>query len=353
MTTSEYEPRRRILLLANGEAASGPGRRLGALGAFLADRHTVSVRCRDLPADGFARPLSLLEPDAGTIGDLIRCGTLVIHAPVALSALPAAVARLTGKRLVVVVWEIRSDALRTPGGRLGRLTRRIHDWIERRIYAAAHKVLVPSADFAASPLLAPCAGRTLVMPVWPGAGERMLAPAPPRADDGTLRLAYSGPVDRMRNLAQTARILTKVQPRPITLDVCSPDPFPMAHDGPIPTRVTVAHHGDVPAPERPARVRAADAGLVSLSPDLKHPAMPAEIVSFVLAGVPVVYAGPAAPALREMLERFGVGICLERDAEGETDLHARLAAIRADFGPRQRAFLDAVRLDWTRLSGVF
>lgn len=93
-----------------------------------------------------------------------------------------------------------------------------------------------------------------------------------------------------------------------------------------------------------------DAGLVCLDPRFTFPAMPSKILAYVTAGLPVVFRGPPAPALRRFLAETGVGISVAEDGAG--DLGARIRALRANFAPRQRAFLDATRLEWDRLAEI-
>lgn len=347
MRQAETSPRR-ILLLANSSLEQNTGRLMAALAARLGERHEARLRLRPMRRGLFGRAAAILVPSLAAARAITRADILVVHSMVSLAAPHVLFARLLRKRVVVFLWDIYPDAITEAGRPLPRFAASLLGWIERRVLGAADRVLVPSADYLAHPTVARIR-QTEVFPLWLPQGEAAISPSA-AMPGGALRIGVAGQINPLRDIAAAAAALAQAAAGPVELNIFSRDPFPSPGAAPLPGSVRVTHHGFL-APDRLRTAFAAlDAGLVSLTPRFTLPAFPSKILTYVAAGLPVIYHGPNAPALEALLERTGVGFSLR--SGGASGLSERIAVIRSGFAARQTAFFRETGLDWGRLEGI-
>lgn len=334
--------RGRFLLLTNTSRRDTTGRLMAALAERLGRRGEAALIELRLPS-GIRRKLArAVLPRLAIWRAVLRADVLMIHTSVVFSAAYALAARLMGKRLVVFFWDLYPEPLIESGFVRDGPAIRSMGWVERRVVGLAHAVFVPTADYLRAPQVArlPRAG---VLAMWPYLPAERL-PAPP--EGAALRIGFAGAINPIRDLEGALRALGRAAEGPVEVSVWSPDPF--RPEG-LPANVKVDHRGYVGQDELTRALAGMDAGLVCLDPGFRWPSFPSKIFSYVCAGLPVVFRGPPAPALRGLLRDTGVGIALDPDTRA---IGPALREMRAGFGPRQAAFLAQAALDDAALDRV-
>lgn len=328
-----------VLLLTNMTGTETTARLFGRLAEALDPAASARVVALQLPSGIRAKLARALMPRRAIWRAVLAADVVAVHSAVAFAGGYVIGARLLGKRVVAFLWDIYPEPLFDLGMVRPTPLLRLMGRVERLILGLAHAVFVPSADYLAVPRVQRLR-RVSVIPMWTYTEPGSL---PPRAPDGVLRIGFAGQINPIRDLPGAVAALGRLGV-PVALAVWSRDPLPEMD---LPPSVTVEHRGFVPQAELDRQLAGMDGGLVSLDPAFRWPAVPSKIFSYVGAGLPVVFHGPPLPALRALLAETGAGLPLEAP-----DLVARLRALRADFAPRQAAFLNACRLDAAALARV-
>ncbi len=343
--TGRAVPRaQRVLLATNQDEVVTPGKLFRTLADRLdrLDGVEAEYLALELPRGSKAKVLRLLRPRLANIRAFFRADVICLHSAVAFTAAYAFFGRLLGKRVVVFLWDVFPEPLIEMGLVRDTFATRLLGWLERRVLGSASAVYVPTQDYLSAQQIARLR-RVSVLPMWPYLDAGTM---PPPLAAEPLRVGFAGSINPIRDFPGAVAELARAAGGPVELHVWSADP---AEGFELPANVTLAHHGFVGQEELTRALAGMDAGLVCLSPEFDWPSFPSKIFSYVCAGLPIVYRGPPAPALRDILTGTGVGHVLDGRAR---DIAAPLKAARENFADAQREFLARADLGDRRLDRI-
>lgn len=260
------------------------------------------------------------------LGLIVCCRTLVVHSPLVLSFPAILLARLLGKRLVALIWDVYP--VRIAGQRYDRrLRRHVSDMVENLALRLLHKVFVPSADFLRVPTLV----QAEVLNFWPVLSVRQ----PNRRRRGNeiseLRVIFTGQINATRGLAESLEYLERIAALPIRLIIASGDPYPKE----LENHCTVEYLGFLPSENLRRLFDECDFGLICLSSSFGGPGFPSKVMEYVSAGLPALYFGPPLPAYVKMLELSGVGVDVKNLIRLDNNSSVLMAE---DFSSKQAKF---------------
>lgn len=293
-----HRPRRPgpVLILGNNPADSSTGRLLAALAAHLPGKVILD---HGTGARGWKRiPAAVIR--AGRLFRVIaRARALVVHTSGAVQLPAVLLARILRCPVHLIAWDIYPP--RGPCSLPRRLARCVWALAERLAFRLAHRVYVPSDDYG-RPARRNGADRITVAGIWPTGPALPLRPRPP---GDCVRIAYAGSIDRYRDpvallgghLGDALRlhVFSNASPRPSALA-----------DG-------VAWEGWLPERDLIRALARFDYGLVCLDGRHAGPAFPSKALTYLRAGIPVLYGGPPQPAFEACLAGHGVGHRLPTD----------------------------------------
>ncbi|MFQ5622075.1 MAG: hypothetical protein ACE5FS_01640 [Paracoccaceae bacterium] len=330
---------RRVVMIANGTADQTAGRLLARLAAGVRRSGHIFLHFRDLPAGRWAKMRYLLTPDRRLIGGLARCDTVVVHTAAMLSLPAMLTARALRKRVVVFFWD---DYTARAGG-----AGRVAGTLERFALKLAHAVAVPSGDYLRAPPVRKAAAVSVV-PLWPS-HENMPPHATLPRQGARMRIVFAGQINALRDIPGAVAELAPRLPEASELHVFSAG-RPDIGAG-LPRNFRIIGHRRVAQDSLPRRLSAFDFGLVSLDRGFRGPAFPSKILTYLAAGLPVIYRGPQLDAVVELLERRQLGVVLRA---GETsDLTSRLTALAAGFASARAAHFRRSGPDWNAIADLF
>lgn len=340
----------KILLLTNGREGQTTAILFRALARKLSERHSVDLRLRPPPPGVLGLLRRMLLPSRDQIRAVRDCDVLILHTAVAFRLVDGLIARLLGKRILVFYWDVYPDSMSHSDSPRTSLLTTAFGFAERAVLRRADAILIPIEDYRLHPAVA-ALRKVSVFPMWP-TSETVLPPRQRTEGSGATRIAFSGQVNKIRDLDSACQLLCRRFEGPLELHIYSTDRFEpdAATRSLIPGRLSIIHHGFLPEDELAVELNSMDAGLISLAPDFPLPAFPSKLFAYVQAGVPVVYHGPQNRGIKALLAQSGVGFPLADTEAGSANEH--LIAIARDYEARRLRFIDAVRLEWHRLAEI-
>ncbi len=334
----------RVQIIYNTGNATSIARLMERLAESLGGPAHCSLHHYDIKAGYWAKIRHFLTPRPRIWRDTLRAQVLVIHTSVVYSLAQIMLAKLTGAKIVVFMWDIYPDSYIAYRTRKFRTLFRVYAFLERRLLKSADVVLLPSKDYA------PVAEKIgikhpALFPVWPF--TEPLRPDTKRKDPDALHIGFAGAVNVLRGLPEAITRLGAIRHTNIVLHIWSADTFDVAALAPM-KNLRIIVHGFVDQSALIQQIRGLDAGLACLSAEFDQPAFPSKIISYISSGIPVIYCGPELAAVSAFLEEFGVGVSLP--AQGEMNLEAALLAVTTDFPEHQQAALAYLALTDEKLA---
>ena len=303
-----------------------------------------SLHHYDIQAGYWAKIRHFLTPRPRIWRDTLKARVLVIHTSVVYSLAQIILAKLTGTKIVVFVWDIYPESYIAYRTRKFRTLFKVYAFLERRLLKSADVVLLPTTDYVA---IAAKIGikHPVMFPVWPF--TETLRPDTARKDPDALHIGFAGAVNVLRGLPEAITRLGAIKHSNIVLHIWSADEFDAA-DLALTKNLRIEVHGFVDQSALVQEIRGLDAGLACLSTGFNQPAFPSKIISYISSGIPVIYCGPELAAVSSFLDEFGVGVSLP--AQGDIDLEAALSAVTTGFAEHQKAALAYLALTDEKLA---
>lgn len=270
---------------------------------------------------------------------------VLVHTPLLPATLLVAAALTKRVPIYSYVWDLHPesshilDPVRRSKARSG-----LHWLIERGIMAVSRRVVVPSEDYL--PWLRFLPRRIRVVPLWPT--DVVLPPVPRSSSEaGPIKVAFAGQVNQVRGLMTGVRNLRAFWgERDIELHVFGTSGGP---NNPLDElsadRIKVLGHGYVDPATLGNQLRHMDFGLVSLDPTFPLPAYPSKAMTYLCAGLPILFSGPELPAYRAWLSGNGIGFSIDRGAIDRVTISAFLAG----FDDARMHYLHSEQARWASL----
>jgi len=325
-------------MLANGNANQTTGRLFTTLARRLSERNQVQLRLRQFPRGVFRKLPALLRTELANCQSVLKSDRLIVHSSLSLSFLTMVVARCTGRPVIAFIWDFYPESSQQYGSLRNPLLILLYRMSERFAYRMCERIFVPSADYARFPALKGFRGIE-VMPLWPC--DPLLEPVRRKPSDRTLRIVFAGQINLIRGLPQSIERLARSWRSQVWIEIFSTSP-PGEELGRAAERcanLRLVHHGFVPPDELPRRLRNSLFGLVSLDRSFSLPAFPSKILTYLAAGIPVIYDGPRMPALETALYDAGVGLSLADLTAFDEDA---LDTFLAEFPAARNAFIASI-----------
>jgi len=330
-----------LLILSNGTPNQTTTQLLRGLATRIERVMRCEVRLRNLPPGKFAKFVSALRSEWGNLKALRHHKMVMTHSA-ALFSLPTLIAaKLSGKTTVIIVWDIYPESfgwsgLRAPLAWLAML-------FENLALTLADLVIINSEDYL--PFVRQKGAETIqVTPMWTQ-GALPLNLIQLRAST-TLKIAWAGQINSLRDLTGTMRNLLAHYIDPVELHLFSPD-------GPPPNlyllergndQFYIEKRGFLPLADLSIALSKLDFGLVSIDPAFPLPVFPSKIMTYLLAGIPVLFEGPRTPTFDRLFSDRGIGLHIEMLET--TDIEE----FRRKFPQRRRAYLDWVEQETIALA---
>lgn len=274
-----------------------------------AEARVIRNCARDLARDGgevlfLERKTSRAKWWKEAIKAFSTSDVIIFHSPLVLSAPLVLLARILGRRIVSLVWDVYP--VRLSGKRYdGRAVRRVADRLERLCLSISHVILVPSPDFLKEPSLA----RAAFLPMWTSSERAVCGsgakPALPNAVDGTrLQILFAGQVNQTRDLEGAIKKLTEGLQVPFVLKIASFSEVPAK----LRSHPSVNFVGGLTSAELQKLSAECHFGLISLSPQLDGAGFPSKTFDYLAFGLPILYFGPRLEYFIGLIEATGVGV---------------------------------------------
>lgn len=338
----------RVLVLNAASPTSSSGYLFEALAEALReaghDAHAVHTRDRG-GLKGQVHALLPLARDRRR--HLARAEVVVVHTSVIFNAVDILWAKLRGARVMAIYWDSYPESFEVLGARQNRIKSWIIGAVERSILRLCDRILPPSADYVPHIRSLFPKADVRVLKMWPF--SPVCDPTPASTEDEAVHVVFTGAVNIIRGLDHAIDLLSRQSTRPVVIHT-------YGHDAPAfpgldaMDKVRHEHHGFVPQEQINAKLAAYDFGLVSLHPDFPLPAFPSKTLSYLCAGLPILYAGPSLPDYEAEIADLGIGLTLRDD--GAVDLKQVSRDLRGAFGDNQRKALAHYELNEVALDQV-
>lgn len=341
-------PHLRFLMISNSSSHQTTARLTSVLSDRLRDQgHSTQVQLRELPKGIVPKLRSLLLSEPDNVALIRRADVVVVHTPLALS-LPALLsARLLRRPVLSFVWDLHPESNRIIGTMRNPLLLNLFWLLERLGLLLSSRLLISTEDYR--PFLGPLGRKAAVVPIWPCDPVAEVRPRPEGRDLDTLRIGFAGQINSIRGIAEGIdEVLDGWQGEKVELHLFSGDPCPetLLRRASSDRRLRIVEYGFVDSVQLQNHLADLDLGWVCLDPNFGLPAFPSKIMSYVCAGLPVLYTGPALPALGRWLAIHQLGVAT---APGRVLAQREIADLRRDFESRRAAYFAGMQHKWSGL----
>ena len=284
---------RPVLLLGYGSIQQTTNQLLAALHDDL-DRSIGSrLAIHALPQGVMAKILFQIQNLVASYRDISHSSGLVIYASAALSLFHVLWARLLGRRVTILIWDLYPDAKVHEGAaKATSLATRLYALAERFALRRASVIAVPSSDYSGHPYFRGF-DNLRQLPLWP-----TLALQPPRSrtpwqpgSDRPVEIAFAGQNLASRGINEAIEKLRRVFTGPLRLSIFEPGRTVRETRSPSPD-VAIDLMPEVPHGDLPKALDGFDFGLVAIQPDYPLPCAPSKTLLYVAARLPILYHGP-------------------------------------------------------------
>lgn len=325
----------RVKMQCNGTAHQTTGILFSDLASMLESRGIdVELEMRDFPV-GVLRKIGVLTSRvARSWRSAKNCDAIVVHTALSLSLPEIIFARLRRIPVVAFVWDIYPASTKAAGSLTNPIVLAAYSLSEKLAFYLVNRSLVPSEDYFE---WVPGHKKNVTLfPLWPRGGVRQCRAAPTHDDE--IVIAFAGQINSLRGIEYAVELIRERIPNcSIKIDVFSKDKLPASlgeateHEG----NLAIRRLGFVEPSEIGAVLSTYDFGLVSLDPSFALPSFPSKILTYLSAGIPVLYCGPAYSGLEKLVSAYGLGIFLTSGLGDRRDLrsfdYARFARGRNEF----------------------
>lgn len=338
----------RVLIVNSAGRTSSSGQLFEALHrAFAQAGHEAEILHLE-PGSGLAGNLSRLLPLSRERRAKLRpAEVVVLHTSVIFNAWEIVTARLRGKRVAVIYWDSYPESFNALERRKSRVGSLLFGAVERWLLRRCDVLLPPSEDYLPHlhKLLPGVEARVLRMWMF----TPVTGPIQPDRGDAPVEIGFAGAVNPIRGLDHAVRRISEAMAGPISFHTYGRT-APKLGLPATGARVTHVHHGFIPPDAIMERLAGHDFGLVSLHPGFPLPAFPSKTLSYVGAGLPILYVGPELPDYQALLAELGIGITL--GPAGPADLAALAERLRDAMTEAQTRALEKLALDEAQLDKI-
>lgn len=338
---------KRVLILNTTNASTSSGHLMVALGEALADNGAHVDVQHLITGQGLKAKLSrIFLPSKARRLAFKRADIIIAHTSVLFSAWEIICGRMFGKPVYAIYWDSYPESFAGLGRKQSRATTHLFGLVERALLRLCNELYPPSHDYLKHMDRLGLAARAEVLPMWP-----FTPVSEPRKFNARhrIQIGFAGAVNPIRGVEHALKTLRQATDAEIELHTYGAVKPELAANETT-AAITHVHHGFVPQDEIMARLRRHDFGLVSLHPDFSLPAFPSKSLSYICAGLPVLYVGPAMPAFEALLSETGIGLTVKPG--DRIDLVARTAEIWRDIPASQQRALAHLRLNEERLAKI-
>ncbi|MBB1020059.1 glycosyltransferase family 4 protein [Dietzia sp. E1] len=339
----------KVLMQSNGSL----GQTTGALFSSLRDR--LAKRGVDCELDLRALPPGIL-PKFPAMANRLFSGAkkvrgidvLMVHSAVSLSLPEIILAKLMGKTVVSYIWDIYPESTIAAGGLRNPFTRLMYGVTEKIGIGLSDLVLVPSDDYLDS--LHSSRHKTWVHPLWPVSSARSVESRDSNASPA--KIVFAGQINSIRGIGPAIIRLACMYPAvQLQLDVFSKDRLPddLSAGQALPGNLLVNHKGFRPQKELEVQLPEYDFGLVAISDEFPLPAFPSKALTYMMAGLPIIYSGPHQAALVSTIKSLDLGLYLN----GDGGLPQGLPYAGSEFEQGRDEYLRRVSVAEARLVDFF
>jgi hypothetical protein len=326
----------RFLMISNSSSHQTTARLTSVLSDRLRDQgHPTQVRLRALPRGIVPKLRSLLVSELQNVALIRRADVVVVHTPLALSLLTLFSARLLGRSVLSFIWDLHPESNRLIGTMRNPLLLNLFWLLERAGLLLSSRLLISTEDYR--PFLGALGWKARVVPIWPCDPVVELSP-PEDRDVGTLRIGFAGQINSIRGLAEGIdEVLDSWQGKKVELHLFSGDASPerLVQRASSDPRLRIVEHGFVDPIHLQRHLAELDLGWVCLDSSFRLPAFPSKIMAYLCAGLPVLYTGPALPALSRWLTTHRLGVAT---SPGGALGQREIADLRRNFEGRRAAY---------------
>jgi hypothetical protein len=318
----------------------------------LADRLSVKNRVTFFPRQfprGFFGRFKAYCIDAIISADrLLKNDILIVHSALFLSFTSIVFAKVLRKKVIGFVWDVYPDSFRYSRAKKSPLALKIISVVERSSYEMCDTLIVPHAGYLPF-VRSRRQPYPRVIPLWP------ISPPLAVYKDGnsnSINIVFAGQLSNSRGLSDTISNLAHRVSSPVTLHLFSSDSLPprlldAAKESDL---LSIKYHGHVSADLLPSAINRFDFGLVSLEKTFDLPAFPSKIMTYLSAGLPILYNGPKNPDLENMIEQEGIGIFLDRVPSLDAEI---VSSIKRNFRASRERFLQDINSRISEIDQVF
>jgi hypothetical protein len=341
-------PDLRFLMISNSSSHQTTARLTAVLSDRLREKgHPTQLQLRALPRGIVPKLRSLLVSELQNIALIRRADVVVVHTPLALSLLTLFSARLLRRSVLSFIWDLHPESNRLIGTMRNPLLLRLFWLLERLGLFLSSRLLISTEDYR--PFLGPLGRKARVVPIWPCDPVTQVGSPPEDRDVDTLRIGFAGQINSIRGLAEgISKVLDSWQGTKVELHLFSGDacPEPLVRRASCDPRLVIVEYGFVDPVQLQQHLAELDLGWVCLDSSFRLPAFPSKIMAYLCAGLPVLYTGPALPALCCWLATHQLGIAT---APGRVLGELEIADLRRDFESRRAAYFAEMQDQWSSL----
>jgi hypothetical protein len=305
------------------------------------------MRLRELPRGIVPKVRSLLISELQNVALIRRADVVVVHTPLALSLLTLLSARLLRRSVLSFVWDLHPESNRLIGTMRNPLLLNLFWLLERLGLLLSSRLLISTEDYR--PFLGLLGRKARVLPIWPCDPVAEVRSPPEDRDIETLRIGFAGQINSIRGIAEGIdKVLDCWQGEKVELHLFSGDSCPetLVRRVSSDPRLRIVEYGFVDPVQLQTHLAQLDLGWVCLDSSFRLPAFPSKIMAYLCAGLPVLYTGPALPALCGWLATHQLGVAT---APGDVLGQREIADLRRDFEGRRAAYFAELQDQWSNL----
>lgn len=337
---------KKIHIVQNASSTSASAYLLRALAEALDDYASCNLYHYNLKRSKLGKLKHFFIPKLSLWINVAKSQVLIVPTSAIYSLTQVIIAKLTGTKIVIILWDIYPESFLNYKKRKGTFIFRLYSLLEKRALRWADLVLLPSVDYQKSAELIGL-NNTNIFPLWPFTD--ILEPRTERTDSNALHIGFAGTLNPIRGLPHAIDKLGTSYDGPLVLHLFSAERLNISHCD-IPKNIKLIQHGFVDQDVLVARLRQLDAGLVCLNPEFDQPAFPSKIVSYIASGIPIIYSGVKSNGISTFLETHHVGISLTD--ERTINFEKELRLIKSSFAEYQKSALSYLALSEEKIAQI-
>jgi hypothetical protein len=336
-------------MISNSASHQTTARLTSVLSGRLRDQgHSTRLRLRALPRGIVPKLRALLLSELQNVPLIRRSDVVVVHTPLALSLPTLLNARLLRRPVLSFVWDLHPESNRIIGTMRNPLLLKLFWLLERLGLLLSSRLLISTEDYR--PFLGRLGRKAKVVPIWPCDPVAEVRHSPEDRDVDVLRIGFAGQINSIRGIAEGIdEVLDCWQGERVELHLFSGDPCPetLVRSASSDPRLRIVEYGFLDSFHLQNHLADLDLGWVCLDSSFRLPAFPSKIMAYLCAGLPVLYTGPALPALCQWLATHQLGVAT---APGGVLSQRKIADLRRGFGGRRAAYFAEMQDQWSSLA---